>query len=322
MTFATHLKMTFASIALVSSFGMSPCSNVYAAPADDQMSTASAAQEFQVGSLYVEKYANPKAKGAPIILIPGLTSGGYVWDETVKRLRGEHELYVVTLAGFSGKPAIAGPKLPKLKASLLELIQTQKINKPVLVGHSLGSASSIWFATEYSNLIRGVFGVDGLPVFPGTENMSPEQRKTMAENTRTAMAGLDAATFASQQIQYMNFTGVLDPKLADSIGARAGKSDPAATADYMAELFMLDMRPDLHKISVPVAVVSPFYAPDFARFNMTEEQKNGLYKNLTNGIPNLKLISVNNSRHFVMQDQPEVFHQKLKDFLQDLTSRP
>ena len=114
--------------------------------------------------------------------------------------------------------------------------------------------------------------------FQGTENMSPEQRKTMAENTRTAMAGLDAATFASQQIQYMNFTGVLDPKLADSIGARAGKSDPAATADYMAELFMLDMRPDLHKISVPVAVVSPFYAPDFARFNDRGAKKWALQK--------------------------------------------
>ena len=118
MTFATHLKMTFASIALISSFGMSPCNTAYAAPAADQISTSSAAQEFQVGSLYVEKYANPKAKGAPIILIPGLASGAYVWDETVKQLRNEHELYVVTLAGFSGKPAIAGPKLPKLKASL------------------------------------------------------------------------------------------------------------------------------------------------------------------------------------------------------------
>lgn len=318
MTFATHLKMTFASIALVSSFGMSPCSTAYAAPAADQVSASSAAQEFQVGSLYVEKYANPKAKGAPIILIPGLASGAYVWDETVKQLRGEHELYVVTLAGFSGKPAIAGPKLPKLKASLLELIQTQKIDKPVLVGHSLGSASSIWFAIENSHLIRGVFGVDGLPVFPGTQNMPAEQRKAVAENARTSMSSADAATFANQQRQYMLATGVIDPKLAETIAVRAAKSDPAATADYMAELFMLDMRPELNKITVPVAIVSPYYAPDFARANMTEQGKNDFYKSLTDGIPKRSMVSVNNSRHFVMQDQPEVFHQELRKFLQSL----
>lgn len=319
MSLATTFKLAFVSLAITTVFSASPCT-AFAASSNQAESTshAKAAEEFQVGSLYVEKYSNPKATGAPVILIPGLTSGAYVWDETVKQLRDEHELYVVTLAGFSGKPAIAGPKLPKLKASLLELIQAQKIDKPVLVGHSLGSASSIWFATEYSHLIRGVFAVDGLPVFPGLQNMSPEQRKAMAEGTRAQMASQDQATFGAQQIQYMRFVGVIDEKRGTALGERAAKSDPAATADYMAELFMLDMRPDLHKITVPVAFVSPFYAPDFARANMTEEGKNALYKSLVDGIPKLEMINVNNSRHFIMIDQPQVFHQKLQEFLKKI----
>lgn len=318
MSLATTFKLAFASLAIATVFGATPCTTFAASNKAENTSNANAAQEFQVGSLYVEKYSNPKAKGAPMILIPGLASGAYVWDETVKQLRDDHELYVVTLAGFNGKPSIAGPKLPKLKASLLELIQTQKIDKPVLVGHSLGSASSIWFALEHSNLIRGVFAVDGLPVFPGTQNLGADQRKAMAEGARAQMANLDAASFGAQQTQYMRVTGVIDEKLALSLGARAATSDPIATADYMAELLLLDMRPDLHKITVPVAVVSPFNAPDFARANMNEEGKNAYYKSLVNGIPQLSMISINNARHFVMLDQPQVFNQKLQEFLKKL----
>ena len=105
----------------------------------------------------------------------------------------------------------------------------------------------------------------------------PEQRKTMAEEYPHSDGWPDAATFASQQIQYMNFTGVSTLARRQHWCSRRQKVILPQQLT-MAELFMLDMRPDLHKINVPVAVVSPFYAPDFARFNMTEEQKMGSTK--------------------------------------------
>ncbi|MBX9868668.1 MAG: alpha/beta hydrolase, partial [Burkholderiaceae bacterium] len=201
MNITKNIQVTFSvfSFAFISTFSMATCHTAYAQTTIEAHSSNSglkATEQFQVGSMYVEKYANPNAKGAPVILIPGLSSGAYVWDETVKRLHNEHELYVITLAGFNGKPALVGPKFAKAKESLLELIQTRKIHQPVLVGHSLGSALSIWFAQSHSPLIRGVFGVDGLPVFPGTQNMSVAERSSMAEASRTQMGNVDQKTFA------------------------------------------------------------------------------------------------------------------------------
>ena len=201
---------------IISAFALAACmisftpefSSSACAASSSELAVAKVSQ-LQVGSMYVEKYANPTAKGAPVIFIPGLSSGAYVWDEAVKRLRQDHELYVVTLAGFHGRPAVAGAKLALAKESLLKLIQDEHIAKPVIVGHSLGSALAIWFAESHSDLIRGVFGVDGLPVFPGTENMTPEQRNAMAEGGRAQFANADQATFAAQQTQYIRFVFVI-----------------------------------------------------------------------------------------------------------------
>ncbi len=319
MNFTSTIKMTLSAMACLTAFAVTSVSSVYAAPAVAPISSsANAAEQFQVGSMYVEKYANPSAKGAPVILIPGLSSGGYVWDDTVKHLQKNHELYVITLAGFNGKPAMAGPKLAKAKDSLLELIQTQKIEKPVLVGHSLGSALSIWFAQTHSNLISGVFGVDGLPVFPRSENMSLEQRSTMASNLQAQMGSADQKSYAQQQVQYMRTMGVVDLQLADKIGALSAQSDPVATAEYMADLFRLDLRKDLPAISVPLALVSPYYAPDFAPSNVSAEAKHAYYEGLMKGTPKLRMVPIAGSRHFPMYDQPQVFQEKLAEFLKSL----
>jgi pimeloyl-ACP methyl ester carboxylesterase len=319
MNFTSTVKMTLSAMACATAFAVTSVSTVYAAPAVAPISSsANAAEQFQVGSMYVEKYANPSAKGAPVILIPGLSSGGYVWDDTVKHLQKNHELYVITLAGFNGKPAIAGPKLAKAKDSLLELIQTQKIQKPVLVGHSLGSALSIWFAQSHSDLISGVFGVDGLPVFPRTENMSMEQRLGMAENMRQQLASADQKTFAQQQTQYMRTMGMVDPQIADKIAAFSATSDSVATAEYMADLLKMDIRKDLPAISVPLALVSPYYAPDFAAMNISAEAKHAYYEGLMKGTPKLRMVPIAGSRHFPMYDQPQVFQEKLAAFLNTL----
>ncbi|MBI3713512.1 MAG: alpha/beta hydrolase [Burkholderiales bacterium] len=316
MNIVSFTLSTFALTACMSGFALEGASTAYAAA--PSISAPSKISQLQVGSMYVEKHANPNAKGAPVIFIPGLSSGGYVWDEAVKRLSQDHELYVVTLAGFHGRPAIAGPKLTTAKESLLKLIQDEHINKPVLVGHSLGSALSIWFAESHSHLIRGVFGVDGLPVLPGTENMSQEQRDAMAEGGRAHFANADQASFGAQQLQYMRYIGVMDDKVAEKLGAESAKSHPASVGDYMAELLKMDMRKDLPAISVPVALVSPYNAPDFVRANMSADAKHAYYRTLMQGTPQLSIIPINDSRHFPMYDQPTQFHDELARFINAL----
>lgn len=276
---------------------------------------AKVAEQFQVGSMFVERHGD---QGTPIILIPGLGSGSWVWEDTVKQLEKNHVLYVVTLAGFNGRPSMDGAKMDRAYASLLALINERKLNKPILVGHSLGATLSIWFAQQHSDKIAGVFAVEGLPVFPGTENMSIEQRPAMAQGIKAQMAAMTPEAFAAQQLQYMRYIGVIDEKLAQKIAALSSKSDPAATADYMSELMSMDIRKSMAAIKVPLVEISPYNAADFTSRNITEEGKRSYYQGLLQGAPQLQVVSINGARHFPMLDQPELFFDALQNYLKSL----
>src|ERR1700677_1286306 len=61
--------------------------------------------------------------GPPMILIPGLASGGNVWDGTVAHFKDRYQCHVLTLAGFAGQPAMDGPFLEKVRDGIVKYIQ-------------------------------------------------------------------------------------------------------------------------------------------------------------------------------------------------------
>lgn len=272
-----------------------------------------------VGTLEVERHGD---HGRPIILIPGLEGGSWVWQQAIDHLRKTHVVYAVTLVGFDGVPAPTegGSLFDRADASLLQLIRQEKIDKPVVVGHSLGGTLALRFASEHAGLISGVVAVDGLPVFPGMDRLDPKQRAAVAAQTREKMAQLTPEQFKQQALAYMQHIGVIDPQLAVRYAPMNARSDIKATAEYMADDLASDLRPGLKNANVPILEISPYNAPDFshAPMVMSEAQKTAYYQSLLANAPNAKVVSISPSRHYVMLDQPAKFQQMLDDFLKSL----
>jgi pimeloyl-ACP methyl ester carboxylesterase len=263
----------------------------------------SAGAKYEVGALQVEQAS---ANGPALILIPGLASGPWVWEKSVAALRDHYSIYLLTLPGFDGRAPQEGVTLESLQRDLLTLIETKHILKPVLAGHSLGGTLALAFAAKHSGSIAGVIAVDGLPVFPGTERMTGD-RSPLAASARTQIAGQTQAQFAEYQRNYMKVVGCIDEATANSVAELSSRSDVRATAEFAAQLLLLDLRPQLPAIKVPVVEISPFHAPDFARMNIDEAGKTGYYRALLAGIERLEVVSISPARHFVMFDQPEKF---------------
>src|SRR6187402_662542 len=83
-------------------------------------------------------------KGQPIILIPGYSCSGEVWNETVAHLKNKYECHVITIAGYAGVPKLDTPILKTVRNELINYVKTKKLNKPMLIGHSLGAFMSLW----------------------------------------------------------------------------------------------------------------------------------------------------------------------------------
>jgi pimeloyl-ACP methyl ester carboxylesterase len=273
----------------------------------------------QVGTLKFERHGD---RGRPVILVPGLEGGPWVWKDTIAHLEKDHVVYAVTLAGFDGMPAPVRKTglMDQADASLQQLIEQQKIDKPVLVGHSIGGTLALRLAGEHPTLISAVVAVDGLPILPGMERASDEQRQAAAARMRTQMAAMTPAQFQAAALGYMQHIGVIDPGLAEKYAPLNARSDAAATAEYMAEDMNADYRPALKQANVPILEISPYYAPDFANppLQLSDVQKAAYYQGLLANAPKAKVVSISPARHFVMLDQPAKFQQTLDDFLNSL----
>lgn len=277
--------------------------------------TLAPSERFEVGATLVERFGT---RGTPLILVPGLASGAWTWQSTVRQFMGEHIVYVLTLPGFSGRAPAPGQGLAAAEIALRDLIDRCKPARPVVIGHSMGGTMAISLAARYPDLIRGVVAIDGLPVLPGTEAWAPEQRATLAAGISGQLRASTPARFAAQQQGYMRVTGVVDMARADELARLTATSDRDAVNRYMGEIMAQDLRPMLPNIKVPVLVISPYFAADGEQLQMSEQAKNDYYLSLMKGTPNVRVVPVSPARHFAMFDQPEKVNGLISDYLQTL----
>src|SRR5262245_42906565 len=104
--------------------------------------------------------------GPAMLLLPGLNSPGAVWDGVVDHFKDRYTCHVVTLAGFAGQPPLSKPSLATVRDGILAYLNEHRLDRPVVVGHSLGAFLAFWLAATAPERIGPVIAVDGVPFLP------------------------------------------------------------------------------------------------------------------------------------------------------------
>lgn len=262
-----------------------------------------------------------RGQGPDVVLIPGLSSHPQVWESTVAAVPG-YRYHLVHVAGFAGRPAGAnasGPVLEPVAAEIARYIEEAGLDRPALVGHSMGGSWAMMVAARHPGLVSRVMVVDMIPfmgVMFGAQNV--EGVRPAAEQIRRGFASQDEAArraMIEQTIAGMVRTeslrqGVIDQSLA---------SDRAVSGQAFYELIVTDLRPELSRISVPLTVL--WVHPPGAPFG--PEQMEQYYRLSYAGAPHAAVKRIPDSYHFIMFDQPELFRRELREFLQGQSlSRP
>lgn len=250
--------------------------------------------------------------GADVVLIPGLSSSGPVWDGTVARLSSRHRLHVVTLAGFGHvAPVEAGHRDGFLDAVLDDLeAYVRALDTPVaVVGHSLGGWTALRLGLEAPGAVSRVVVVDAVPFLAAMQNPAATEESVapMGAQMKRIMALASPEQFRVQQ--EMALTGMItDPDTAAAYLDIHAASDPGTVAQAMHDMYTTDLRALVPALEVPTLVMA-------AGAGYGGMDVGALYDTQYGDAPAVRVEVVPGTRHFIMLDQPGTFADRLASFL-------
>lgn len=254
--------------------------------------------------------------GPDVILIPGMASSREVWRRTAQALAPGHRVHLVQLSGFAGQPWVHGEGdfwRPAV-AEIARYIETAALDRPAIIGHSMGGASGLMLAQDRPDLVGRVMIVDSLPYFGALygPDMTPERARPQAEQTARLTATLDDASFrASQEGLAQGMSRDADTRAAMVEWSMA--SDRRALGLAMRDILTTDLRPGLAAMTTPVWAV---YAAD-ADGGAPAAMADAIWAREYAALPGVRLERVDGSRHFIMADQPQAFMALVREFLAD-----
>jgi pimeloyl-ACP methyl ester carboxylesterase len=254
-------------------------------------------------SFHVKKSGN----GDPVIFLPGFTCPGTVWDETIAHLNKQYECHVISYAGFNGLAPIKMPWYETIKKEMIDYIRAQNLSNVRIVGHSMGGMLAIDIASELPDNIRSVVAVDALPCLrelwmPGVPASSLKYESPYNKQQ------LAATPEAMKKTATMMASGMtLNKQKADSVLKWVMNADRETYVYGYTDLLKIDLRDALTKVKAKTLVIgAPF--PDATVVTANFEKQYANLKTKT-------IVLAENSRHFIMFDQPDWFYSKVNNFL-------
>ncbi|MGE0550792.1 MAG: alpha/beta fold hydrolase [Kofleriaceae bacterium] len=233
-------------------------------------------------------------RGPPMILIPGIACPGEVWDEMVEHYEADYESHVLTLSGFAGRKPIDEPISAAVRRDLARYIRANKLEKPIIVGHSMGGFIAYWMAAYHPSLIGPVIIVDASPALSGDIDAARYLRDRWKQLS-------DAQLAARIRGKFMGMTKF--PNKMAPIIELIGRSDRRTIGNAVFEMMTTNLLEQVKQIQSPVLIVA---ADGGYQYRIKAQAAN---------IPDHRVVVVPRTRHFVMWDDPKKFYQVVDEFL-------
>jgi pimeloyl-ACP methyl ester carboxylesterase len=254
--------------------------------------------------------------GQPMILIPGLACSGEVWDSTVARFKDRHACHVLTLAGFAGQPPMKdeGSYTDTIVKGIAAYIRDKKLEKPAIVGHSLGGFICFKLAAAEPDLVGSIIAVDGFPaaglVF--MPDATDADRKGFAAMFLKQYA--DAGKDEFPKLMRDFFGVMLSGEKLETAAKWAAASDQKSVVKALGEVFTGDARAGLEKVKSPVLLLGAYHENQ----KQYLQSKDVFEKRLAAQVEKVKGATVavrDNCKHFIMYDAPDWMFEQMETVL-------
>ncbi len=231
------------------------------------------------------------------------------------QLDSKYRLHFIDINGFAGKKAPATKPqsyIATLRDEVMRYIETQNLEHPTLVGHSMGGLIALLVASASPKSVGKIVVIDTLPFYSllFNPNATREQVKPFAAQLEQQLLQMNEAQFKVQAQQSAAILTKSNDK-AELLLTWSNTSDRHVYAQIMREVMTYDARPEIVGIISPVTVI---YAVD-QQMPLSKAQLYQLYRDAYANISNVELVSIENAFHFIMWDQTKAFYNRLNKVL-------
>jgi len=257
-----------------------------------------------------------EGKGTAVIFIPGLNSNANVFNETCAAIKSNYQCHLVQLPGFAGLAPIATDRdfLINMRDKIEHYVQTKKLKKVNLVGHSLGGTLSLMIAQHSPDLVNKVVIIDALPFYSAIQNptATAELMKPQAEQMRNMMLNQPREDYLKYGAQ--NLAGMSNnPERIKTLTEWLKTSDSATTASAMYSMMITDLRKSIADIKAPTLVLGAWAA--YKNFGATKESTKAIFTTQYAELKNVDVRISDTGYHFLMWDDATWVNQQINDFL-------
>jgi pimeloyl-ACP methyl ester carboxylesterase len=228
----------------------------------------------------------------PMILAHGSSDDGLCWTALARELEANYDLILPDARGHGlSDPGAASDSPDAQVEDLAGIIRELKLNKPIMMGHSMGAASVAWFAAKYPDVPRAVILEDpglGPRRGGGGANADPGQRRAqiLARNNASyedmvAQCMKNSPTWGLEECRIWAPSKLRHhPNTAyRSLGDRPPMTDILAKISAPALILKADAEPDVRKQNDETARLlnkGKLVHIDGAGHNVRREQKQRL----------------------------------------------
>ncbi len=249
-----------------------------------------------------------EGEGKQILCIHGITANSRFWDCLASALAPHHRVIAMDLRGrgLSDKPP-TGYSIEHHCKDILALMNDQGLERPVLMGHSLGAFISLVFAAQYPQKVDHLILVDGggklsetqmSKVFAGIKP-SLDRLGQIFPSVEAYLSQMKQAPYLQPWNSYMEI--YFRYEIEEAEGGVRSRVHPKHIEEEAQNLGKVDSRQFYQKVTSPTLILRA------TRGMLAEDDlllPEDVAERMVREIPNAKRVDVEGTNHYSILFQP------------------
>jgi|TARA_B110001450_G_scaffold167282_1_gene155995 esterase len=241
--------------------------------------------------------------GKPLLILHGLFGSSDNWGTLGKKFAENNTVYTIDLRNHGRSPHSKEMSYDHMADDLLELIQDENINSPIILGHSMGGKAALLFAEKYPKYLEKLIVADiGIKAYPmhhneilkGLNSVNLQEITSRAQALQSIQVHID--NLGIQQFLLKNLYWIEKGKLAWRMNLKVIEKN--------IEEILLKI--NVHKNPSDTL----FIRGEMSNYILEED-----FQNILESFPNGEIKTIPKVGHWLHAENPSEFYRIVREFI-------